>query len=253
MSRSLIRLIPAFGQSRVMALGLFFANKKINKPLINRLYYNSFMPASEQPSNTEPVQTTSPSLAELEHTSWQQLASAPESEKDPFKTMVVATCADAGADARMVVLRQVDANRKYVWFHTDARAEKVIQLEAFPTATLLFWDENRQIQLRLIVETRLHTDDYVADDQWAALWIGGRKTYLSERKPGSEQPAPYPGFPESLGEELPTEAQSEEGRDNFAVIECRVLSMEYLHLSRKGQTRAQFRYEPESKMVWLAP
>ncbi|QIP13967.1 pyridoxamine 5'-phosphate oxidase [Spirosoma aureum] len=211
------------------------------------------MSVSEQPGNSKAVEAISPTLASLEHESWQQLDSAPESEDGPFKTMIVATCTDHRADARMVVLRQVDTTRKYIWFHTDARSEKVMQLEAFPTATLLFWDEKQQIQLRLIVETRLHTDDYVADDQWKALWTGSRKAYLSEQKPGSVQPAPYPGFPEQLGETLPTDAESEAGRKNFAVIECRVLSMEYLHLSRKGQTRAQFQYEPESKMVWLAP
>lgn len=202
-------------------------------------------------------------LADLERDTWQQLASAPEKKQDRpadnsangagFKTMVLATCTHNGADARMVVLRQVDADHKYVWFHTDARAEKVLELEAFPDATLLFWDEQQQVQLRLTVETRLHTDDYVADEHWKNLWAGGRKMYLSEQKPGSEQPAPYPGFPDRFGENLPTDEESEAGRDNFAVIECRVLELDYLHLSRAGQTRARFQYEPVEKLAWLAP
>lgn len=195
----------------------------------------------------------SQTLSDLERVSWQQLVSAPEQESDHFKTMTVATNTSDGADARTVVLRQVDSVRRYIWFHTDARASKVMQLEAFPNATLLFWDEKRQVQLRLTAETRLHTDDYIADEQWKNLWVGGRKTYLSERVPGSELSEPYPGFPAYLGEDLPTEADSEAGRRNFAVIECRVLSLEYLHLSRAGQTRARFQYEPERKLTWLAP
>ena len=198
------------------------------------------------------------SLAELERTNWQHLVQATErtesqSDSKGFKTMTVATCTDKGADARMVVLRRVDADRKYVWFYTDARAEKVVQMEAFPMATLLFWDDSLKTQLRLTVETRLHTNDYVADDHWQTLWVGGRKSYLSEQQPGSEQPEPYPGFPEQLGESLPTHEASEAGRQNFAVIECRILAMDYLHLSRAGQQRARFQYEPESKMTWLAP
>ena len=198
------------------------------------------------------------SLAELERTSWQQLIQATEhsesqSDSKGFKTMTVATCTSRGADARMVVLRRVDATRKYVWFYTDARAEKVLQMEAFPDAMLLFWDDKQQIQLRLTVETRLHTDDYIADEHWQALWVGARKAYLSEQTPGSEQPGPYPGFPEQMGDKLPTDEESEAGRKNFAVIECRVLAMEYLRLSPSGQTRAHFQYEPESRMVWLAP
>ena len=198
------------------------------------------------------------SLAELERTSWQQLIQATErsesqSDSKGFKTMTVATCTSRGADARTVVLRRVDVKRKYVWFYTDARAEKVLQMEAFPDAMLLFWDDKQQVQLRLTVETRLHTDDYIADEHWQALWVGSRKSYLSEQTPGSEQPGPYPGFPEQMGDKLPTPEESEAGRKNFAVIECRVLAMEYLRLSSIGQTRAHFQYEPESRMVWLAP
>lgn len=217
--------------------------------------------SNPNPTSTPGFQPTgSPdrTLADIEHQCWQQLRAAAEfgsgrTAGAGFKTLILATCTASGADARMVVLRQADADLKYVWFHTDARSEKVLQLEAFPNATLLFWDEGQQVQLRLTIETRLHTDDHVADEHWKQLWVGGRKTYLSERTPGSEQPSPYPGFPAHLGENLPSEEESEAGRTNFAVIECRVLAMEYLHLSRAGQTRAQFQYEPVVKLAWLAP
>lgn len=197
-------------------------------------------------------------LPDLERECWAQLAAALKADHDGaagdgFKTLTVATCTADGADARTVVLRQVDTDRQYVWFYTDARAAKVLEMEAFPNVTLLFWDPARQVQLRLKAETRLHTDDYVADQQWTSLWVGGRKTYLSERTPGTELPAPYPGFPEHLGEKLPTPEESEAGRPNFAVIECRILAMDYLHLSRAGQTRARFTYEPVPRQTWLAP
>jgi hypothetical protein len=192
-------------------------------------------------------------LTELGQFCWQQLAEAPEAEKSNFKTMAIATCTHNGAGARMAVLRKVDPERKYVWFHTDARSEKVIQLETIPNAGLLFWDAEQQVQIRLTVETRLHTDDFVADDHWETLSPSSRKLYLSEKKPGTELPAPYPGFPEQFADELPSVSDSEAGRNNFAVIECRVLNIDYLHLSRQGQTRAMFQYEPVVKQSWLAP
>ena len=211
---------------------------------------------SESPESvTKPETATHPAhtLSDLEHSSWQYLLAGVEQANSTVKTMTIATRSYHGADARMVVLRRVDVDRKYVWFYTDARAEKVLQLEASPQATLLFWDSELQQQLRLTVETRLHTDDYMADEHWEKLPVSSRKAYLSEPAPGSEQPAPYPGFPEQLGDALPSVEASEEGRKNFAVIECRVLALEYLHLGRSGHTRACFQYEPESRMMWLAP
>ncbi|GAB4024499.1 pyridoxamine 5'-phosphate oxidase family protein [Spirosoma koreense] len=205
----------------------------------------------EEPDQTDGVNT----LTGLERQCWNQLKSVlrRRSTTEGFHTMTVATSTSRGADARLVVLRAVDAIHKYVWFYTDARSEKVLQLEASPMATLLLWDSKRQVQLRLVVETRLHTDDYIADGHWKKLGLSSRKAYLSEKTPGSEQPQPYPGYPEEWVDKLPTPEASEAGRVNFAVIECRVLAMEYLHLSRSGQQRACFQYEPESKMVWLAP
>ncbi len=213
------------------------------------------MSESPKPA-THPENTTAPpvdTLSALEHSTWNQLLAGVEQPESPFKTMTIATCTQRGADARMVVLRGVDEARKYVWFYTDSRAEKVLQLEAVPMATLLLWDSEQQLQLRLSIETRLHTNDYIADEHWETLGMSGRKAYLSEPVPGSEQPQPYPGFPEKLADKLPSAEESEAGRKNFAVIECRVLAMESLHLSRSGHTRARFQYEPESRMVWLAP
>lgn len=200
----------------------------------------------------------SATLPTLEQTSWQHLAAVLENEPGDapapgFKTMVVSSRTATGADARTVVLRSVDAARKYVWFHTDVRAAKVMQFEAFSTCTVVFWDEKSQVQLRLTVETRLHSNDYIADEHWQTVGPGSRKNYLSEYQPGSEQPAPYPGFPAHLGANVPSLDDSEAGRINFAVIECRVLAMDYLQLNRSGQVRALFQYEPDSKMAWLAP
>ncbi len=194
-----------------------------------------------------------PLLENLERDSWLRLTSAPKRKRDGFKTFTLATQTDTGANARTVVLRKADAVQKIIWLHTDRRSDKVGELGQQPNATLLFWDNRRQVQLRLTITTALHTDNAVADEHWAGLWVGSRKMYLSEHRPGLPYPEPYPGFPAHLGENLPTEAESEAGRKNFLVVECRVLTMEYLHLSRAGQTRAQFRYAPLSGMDWLVP
>lgn len=197
-------------------------------------------------------------LPELDRDCWKQLVSAPARAQNGggsgFKTMTLATrTLDQGVDARTVVLRQADETARLLWFHTDVRAAKVMQLEAFPDVVLLFWDEKRQVQLRLRAETTVHIDDAVADAQWKNLRVSSRKMYLSEQTPGTQQPVPYPGFPAALGENLPTEAESEAGRPNFAAVACQILEMEYLHLSRKGQARAWFRYAPEPTFSWLAP
>ncbi len=196
------------------------------------------------------------SLADLDQTMWQHLTAAPAEKENGFNTFIFATVTiDSGLpDARTVVLRQADEGLKTLWFHTDVRAQKVAQLQAQPNAVLLFWDAKKRVQLRCRVSTTIHTNDAVANEHWAKTGEGSRKMYLSEHEPGSEQPNPYPGFPVQLGENLPTRAESEAGRPNFAVVACNVLTMDYLHLSRAGQTRAEFNYDGDVvSRKWLAP
>lgn len=197
-------------------------------------------------------------LTDLEKDSWERLSQSLYHKEDRsagpgFRFMILATRNSRGADARMVVNRRVDIDRKYVWFYTDARTEKVLQLEAFPMATLLFWNEAEQLQLRQTVETRLHTNDYIADEHWETVKETERKMYLSAPTPGTRTDTPYPGFPEHLATEKLSADEQAAARMHFAVIECRVLCMEYLQLSKRGQTRACFQYEPETSMAWLAP
>ncbi len=194
-------------------------------------------------------------LTDLDAYCWDQLVAAPGGKKEStgFKTGTLATRTDTGADARTVVLREASNSEKVIWFHSDRRAPKLNQLRNCPVATVLFWDDASQIQLRLTVTTTIHLGDAIADDQWARLWVGSRKMYLSEEVPGSEQAGPYPGFPNHFGEALLTEADSEAGRVNFAVVQCQVSVMEFLRLSRSGQSRARFQYVPEPRFRWLAP
>lgn len=210
--------------------------------------------------STTQVDNEDYSLADLDKTTWQYLTAAPAEKQNGFNTVVLATLASDSLtpfglpDARTVVLRQADERSKTLWIHTDVRAQKVAQLHNHPAALLLFWDETKRIQLRCWVSTTIHTTDAVADGHWTKIGEGSRKMYLSEHEPGSVQPSAYPGFPVQLGERLPTPAESEAGRPNFAVVACKVLTMDYLHLSRAGQTRAAFTYKGEEvSRNWLAP
>ena len=207
------------------------------------------------PESTVRSSNSDPNLAILNRDTWQQLTAAPTQKENAFKTCTLATVSpNALPDARIVVLRQADETRRMLWFHTDVRTQKVAHLKMNSDAVLLFWDDNKQTQLRCRVTATIHTDDAVANDQWAKTWEGSRKMYLSEYEPGHVQPEPYPGFPVHFGEELPTRAESEAGRPNFAVIECKVVVIDYLHLSRAGQTRAQFTYDEKAvQYEWLAP
>ena len=148
------------------------------------------------------------------------------------------------AQARTVVLRAFDAQRRVVDIHSDTRSAKFEELTAQPQASLHGWDSTRQIQLRLTGRATLHTAGAKADAAWAALRPQSRATYHVQPGPGTIITEP----------DHTTQGSEAEARDVFCVISLAYDTLEYLHLARERHRRARFTWRsnvPTSE--WLVP
>lgn len=143
-------------------------------------------------------------------------------------------------DARVVVLRRVDAARREIEVHSDLRAHKLAQLAASPRACVAIHDGARELQLRLWADATVHAGDAVARRAWDALGRASRRAYLAPRTPGEPLAEPDANLPEAFVHRLPEAAESEPGFANFAAIVLRVASLEWLRLGRTGHQRARF-------------
>lgn len=141
------------------------------------------------------------------------------------------------ADARSVVLRDVDAIARELLFYTDSRSPKVGQMREHPMGTLLLWSAPLGWQLRLRVELTLHTSGLVVSSRWARLKMTpSAQDYLSPLPPGSQLTAP--AYPERAT------------REHFAVVHARVLAVDWLELGASGQRRARF---DDHGARWVVP
>ena len=200
-------------------------------------------------------------LPDIEADAWTRLLNASLRAKDAFRTAALATQSRAtqpGTETaqRTVVLRQTDRQTQAVFFHSDRRADKTGQIEAQPRVSCLFYDDRSRIQLRLQGTATVFMNDATADEHWNKLPVSSRKSYFSLLTPGSVQAEPTDGLPENLQNRvLPTPAQSEAGRANFAVIRVQITFMDWLWLGENGHRRAQFAYENGAlaRLDWVAP
>ena len=65
--------------------------------------------------------------ASLRH-AWQMLGRATKDRRSAFHAPVVATAADDGPQARVMILRSVDAAARQLTFYTDTRSAKTLAL-----------------------------------------------------------------------------------------------------------------------------
>ena len=150
----------------------------------------------------------------------------PDSSRPPheWRVAVLATVDDGQADARSLVLREVDAAERRLVFYTDARSPKVRQIEQSPQGMLIFYSRELGWQLRMQVRLNVETTGLAVSSRWAKLQTSaGARDYLSVATPGRPLDAPL----------------SELGvRAHFAMIEAMVETVDWLELHPDGHRRA---------------
>jgi pyridoxamine 5'-phosphate oxidase len=155
-------------------------------------------------------------------------------------------------DGRVVVLRKSDQKNNLVQFHSDIRSNKIAKLKKNKKASMLFYDKEEKIQVRLKVECIVNHNNEITKQSWIKTGHMSRKCYLLDNGPGTESPTPTSGLKPELDNFEFTMEQSEEGYKNFTVIQCEIKNIEWLYLAAKGHRRARFDLE-NKKDTWLVP
>ena len=168
------------------------------------------------------------SLAAVEAAVWHELASCVADNAHPWRTPVLATVDGEAADARTVMLREVDPRTKQLLIYTDERAGKVHQLLNHPRGTLVMWSPALGWQLRCRVRLSLEMSGLAASSRWARIRLSpAAQDYLSPLPPGAPLHGPAPAHPPVT-------------RAYFAVIDATVESLDWLELHADGHRRAIF-------------
>jgi pyridoxamine 5'-phosphate oxidase len=145
---------------------------------------------------------------------------------------------DGWPEARTVVLRSADRDTGTLSVHTDLHSAKVKSLQSCPRAALHVWNSDDRLQLRLSAEVSVRSGADVAG-VWAAVTDHARQSYGV---------TPAPGLPISAA----LDYVKSPGIGSFAVLECRIVAVDLLHLGERHR-RAGYRREGGWSGQWLAP
>jgi 3-hydroxyisobutyrate dehydrogenase len=187
---------------------------------------------------------------EIEKKIWLMLNDSITNRSSPFRIPVF-ICGDQNDfDGRIVVLRKLDQSTNRLQFHSDVRSDKILKLKNNKNASMLFYDKEEKIQVRLKVECTVNHDNKITKESWLKTGHMSRKCYLLDNGPGTVSPEPTSGLKPELDNFEFTMEQSEEGYKNFTVIHCKIKSIEWLYLAAKGHRRAKFEFGDTNKEHW---
>ena len=189
---------------------------------------------------------------EIKKKIWSMLDDAVTNRSSQFRIPVFVCGDQKDFDGRIVVLRKSDQSNNLIQFHSDIRSDKIPKLNNNKNASMLFYDKEEKIQVRLKVECTINHNNEITKESWSKTGHISRKCYLVDNGPGTESPNPTSGLKPELDNFEFTMEQSEEGYKNFTVIQCKIKSMEWLYLAAKGHRRARFDLI-NNKEFWLVP
>ena len=191
-------------------------------------------------------------LEEIQNKYWSMLEDAVTNRASSFRIPVFICAHQDEVEGRIVVLRKSDRANNLLQFHTDLRSPKVEILKKNNNASLVFYDKEEKIQLRVKVECEINNQNSTTEESWKKTQHISRRCYLTDSPPGTMSENPTSGMISKLEDFDYTMEQSEEGYKNFTVIKCKIKSIEWLYLAAKGHRRAKFDLET-NKNNWLVP
>lgn len=186
-------------------------------------------------------------LSQIDAYCWDLLYKGVTSYKHPFHYGVFISHADAFPEARTVIVRSVDPEQKIIRFNTDVRSPKFLQIKNNPNVSWLFYDADLRIQLRCKAIATLHTNDVIEEAGWQQARLNCKLTYTAPYAPGSFLDAPYLL---DLNRTDIAENELAEARNNFSIVQTKIISMDWAFLHYKGNRRAFFDYQKQSQS-WM--
>ena len=129
-------------------------------------------------------------LAEIQNKYWSMLTDAVTNRGSPFRIPVFMCAHQDEIDGRIVVLRKSDRENNLLQFHTDFRSPKVDILTKNNKASLLFYDKEEKIQLRVKVDCEVSNQNSTTEESWKKTQHISRRCYLTDSPPGTSSDNP---------------------------------------------------------------
>lgn len=178
---------------------------------------------------------------EIRHQIWKELGRATQDRHHAWRTPVLSTAnAEGLVNARTVVLRQVDADAERLQIYTDARSCKVDELESQANALFVFWSARLRWQLRARVLTTVITEGPLVEQLWERV--------KQSASAGDCLTSEAPGTPIFTNGNAVN--PHEEQTPHFALINARVVEIDWLELAGTGHRRARITAD---NWEWLTP
>ena len=176
---------------------------------------------------------------------WDLLAQGVVNKKSKFHTPTLSTINGNEINSRTIILRKVDNKTKMLFFYSDFRSRKVLNIKQNNNVTVHLYEPRFKLQVQLYGNANIENKTKKTKDIWSSLRNFSKKNYLSVLSPGEKI---------NNLDDIKYNADNEEAFYNFSLINFKVTKLECLQLSDIKNIRVEFIYsESSDKKYYMVP
>ena len=176
---------------------------------------------------------------------WDLLAQGVVNKKSKFHTPTLSTINGNMINSRTIILRKVDNKTKMLFFYSDSRSRKVLNIIQNNNVTVHLYEPRFKLQVQLYGHAKIENKTEKTKDIWSSLRNFSKKNYLSVLSPGEKI---------NNLDDIKYNADNEEAFYNFSLINFKVSKLECLQLSDIKNIRVEFVYsESSDKKYYMVP
>lgn len=195
-----------------------------------------------------------PEIGAIDDTCWKTLSEAASNSDHPLRYLTFCTVDPQDhPQARTLVLRYADRDRRVLEFHTDVRSPKWRELAENPKATVLGFDQSERTQIRMTGEAAVFgPGDPMNTGAWNALSPWTKTTYQGGPPGDYTNQLPIDTPHAESGDPEP----AQDGASRFGIILFRAFTLDWCLLARSGNRRAIINYAPDFNILnaeWVNP
>ena len=176
---------------------------------------------------------------------WDLLAQGVVNKKSKFHTPTLSTINGNEINSRTIILRKVDNKTKMLFFYSDSRSRKVLNIKQNNNVTVHLYEPRFKLQVQLYGNANIENKTKKTKDIWSSLRNFSKKNYLSVLSPGEKI---------NNLDDIKYNVDNEEAFYNFSLINFKVSKLECLQLSDIKNIRVEFVYsESSDKKYYMVP
>ena len=176
---------------------------------------------------------------------WDLLVQGVVNKNSKFHTPTLSTINDNVINSRTIVLRKVDKKAKMLFFYSDSRSRKVLNIKQNNNVTVHLYEPRFRLQVQLYGNAHIENKTTKTRGIWNSLSDFSKINYLSELTPGKKI---------NNLDDIKYYKDNEDGFYNFSLIHFKVSKLECLQLLDVNNIRVEFIYtESSAKKYHLVP